>query len=103
MSVYFVISSVRSPESLWCAPVLTIIVVMDFYRTFVLVHFLQITNTHIPRLLFVNKKAYIKMDVCVLLCDVVVFSAVTLFNKRKMEAFKKMAAALIKGSMGDLT
>lgn len=83
---------------------LTVIVVMDFYRTSVLVYFLhQITNTHIPRLLFVNKKAYIKMDVCVLLCDVVVFSAVTLFNKRKMEAFKKMAAALIKGSMGDLT
>lgn len=65
---------------------------------------LWITNTdmHFNSLLFGVEKVQVDMNVCGVLCVMWLFSAVTLFNERKMEAFKKMAAALLKGSMGDL-
>ncbi len=57
---------------------------------------------HINSLLFGVEKVQVDMNVCGVLCVIWLFSAITLFNERKMEAFKKMAAALLKGSMGDL-
>lgn len=57
---------------------------------------------HIHSLLFGVEKVQIEMNVCGVLCVMWLFSTITFFNERKMEAFKKMAAALLKGSIGDL-
>lgn len=60
------------------------------------------THTHIRSLLFGVEKVQVVMNVCGVLCVMWLFSTITFFNERKMEAFKKMAAALLKGSIGDL-